>query len=55
MVAEEAFQGKATFLCEVCGFHYESRERAAQCEQFCKEHNACDPEIIQNALENQTV
>lgn len=53
MVQEEVFEGQTAFVCEACGFHYETRQEAQRCEVFCEEQNACDPDIIKNALENR--
>lgn len=39
------------YECEVCHFRYRDRETAEECEQFCREHNACDPDIITEAVE----
>jgi len=40
--------------CEICGFQYKDRETAAECEQFCREHNACNPAIIAKAVDAGT-
>lgn len=39
------------FRCEACGLYYEDRELAERCETYCREHGACNTEIIQNAVE----
>lgn len=39
------------YRCEVCGLRYEDRELAEDCEQFCREHNACNTDIIQQAVD----
>lgn len=46
---------KEVYQCEVCGFHYESKELAEKCEAWCKEHNSCNLEITGNAEENKKV
>ena len=42
-----------SFKCGECGMHYSDEKMAKNCEDFCKEHNACNVEYIKLALENQ--
>lgn len=48
MVVEE----NGLYRCEACSFRYEEQGLAERCEAFCREHNACDPDIIAQAVEN---
>lgn len=34
------------YVCEQCGFRYETESRARQCENWCREHKSCNLEII---------
>ncbi len=43
-------KGKKVYLCEVCGFGYDSPEIALGCENFCKTHNSCSFEITRKAV-----
>lgn len=53
MVLEERFEGVDAFRCGECGLHYADRATAERCEAFCREHDACNTEIIRDALEQQ--
>jgi hypothetical protein len=41
------------YQCPECGLHYRDETTASLCEAFCREHQACDLEIIQYSLERQ--
>lgn len=41
------------YKCDVCGLHYNERGTAEECEEFCREHNACNPDLIAQAVENK--
>jgi len=41
------------YQCEECGFHYTEKERANECEAWCKEHKSCNLDIISYAEENK--
>lgn len=40
------------YQCEACSMWYETRDLAERCEAFCREHDACDPEIIAEAVDS---
>lgn len=46
-------KNKELYQCEECGFHYESKELAEKCEEWCKEHHSCNLEITAHAEENK--
>ncbi len=50
MVKELRKDDKTYYICEECGFAYEQKERAEQCQQWCKEHQSCNLEITQHAV-----
>ena len=37
------------YVCEECGFIYESNEWAEKCEVWCKEHHSCNIEITKHS------
>jgi len=39
-----------SYTCKECGFKYSEESLAKQCEDYCKKHNACNSEIIRNAI-----
>ncbi|MCH8049067.1 hypothetical protein IIC44_03145 [Patescibacteria group bacterium] len=39
------------YQCEECGFKYKEKEWAEKCQEWCKEHNSCNLEIIEHAVE----
>lgn len=39
--------------CPECGLHYENKDRARECEAWCKEHQSCNLEITSHAIENK--
>jgi hypothetical protein len=51
MVKKEEFEGREAFACEACGFHYEYREDAEQCEEFCTEKGTCNSEVTSRSFE----
>ncbi len=53
VTVEEQFEGVRTFACEVCGFHYEDREDAEACEDYCETHNGCSSKLAKKALETR--
>lgn len=55
MTKTSAQNNKKLYQCEVCGFHYERKERAEKCEAWCKERHSCNLEITANAEENKEV
>ncbi|MFB6158624.1 MAG: hypothetical protein ABEJ95_03085 [Candidatus Nanohalobium sp.] len=50
MVVKEEYQGQETFKCEVCGFHYQEKSKAEECEEFC-ESGGCSSEITKHSIE----
>jgi hypothetical protein len=51
MVEKEEFEGQESFRCEECGFHYEERRKVEECEEHCRDYDACDTRIAENSLE----
>lgn len=43
-----------TYICKVCGLHYEKEELAQKCNEFCTKHKACNTNIIKYSIEQQT-
>ncbi len=41
---------KPAYICSECGFGYSDPRLALLCEDFCKEHGSCSPEITKKAL-----
>ena len=50
MVKKEERGKKQYFVCEVCEFYYKNKELAKECENFCKENNGCNLEIVKYAV-----
>ncbi|MEX1052149.1 MAG: hypothetical protein WEC83_02040 [Patescibacteria group bacterium] len=42
------------FICPICGLHYRQELIKQQCEDFCREHNACGLEIIKHSIEQES-
>jgi hypothetical protein len=40
--------GKEKYVCPECGYEYKEKEWAEKCEAWCREHNACNLEIIRH-------
>jgi hypothetical protein len=40
------------FQCPECGLHYSDEQLAKECEAFCREHQACNLEIIRQSVES---
>jgi len=41
---------KTIFICEVCGFGYEDKDTASECEEYCSTNNMCSIEITKKAI-----
>jgi hypothetical protein len=41
---------KAVYICDACGMGYADPKTALQCEEFCKAHSSCSPEIAKKAV-----
>lgn len=41
---------KPVYVCGECGFGYADAETALMCEQYCKKHKSCSPEITKKAV-----
>ena len=39
------------YKCEDCGLHYENKETATECYEFCTEFHACSLEITKKSIE----
>lgn len=55
MVEKEEFHGEESFACEECGFHYRSKEKAEECEDYCKNEGVCDFDITTKSLERKAI
>lgn len=44
-------EGKNYFKCEVCYMYYPKEGLAQECENFCKENNACDVNLIKHSVD----
>jgi predicted ATP-dependent serine protease len=42
---------RTLYECPECGLHYTSLQTAKQCDRWCKEHNSCNLEITNHAVE----
>lgn len=51
MVKEIEKKGKIYYICEECGFAYESKDIAQKCEDWCKENHSCNIEITKSAVQ----
>jgi len=40
------------YRCNECGFYYAEKEWAEKCQQWCKEHNSCNLDIIKHAIKS---
>ena len=50
MVSEKVHEGKRIFTCGICGFGYEKKEIAIECEDFCRIYKSCRIEITSKAV-----
>ena len=53
MIGEIQENNSVLYRCGSCGSHYLSRGLAEQCDRWCAEHQTCNVEIIQYAIENR--
>jgi len=44
---------KQLYKCEDCGLHYEDKETADACYDFCTKNHACNVEITKNSIEHK--
>jgi len=51
VVREANKKDKTLFICEECGLVYEQKEWAEKCQQWCRENQSCNLEIIQHSLQ----
>lgn len=42
--------GQVYWQCDECGFVYVEKRFAEQCEAWCREHHACNNDIVQYAV-----
>ncbi len=42
--------GKKVYVCAECGLGYADAATAVSCEEHCREHKACDPDIAKKAV-----
>lgn len=50
MAEETNLEGNIVYKCLSCGWLYESRLIAEECETWCKKHKSCNLEIVENAI-----
>jgi hypothetical protein len=50
MVKEIIVEKKKVYLCEICGLGYATKNRAEECENFCRKYKACSLEITRDAI-----
>jgi|TARA_B100001971_G_C18250144_1_gene577510 rubrerythrin len=50
MVKKITKNNKEYYICEACGFAYEDKNTAQECEDYCKEHKSCSLEITKKAI-----
>ncbi|MBI2176417.1 hypothetical protein HYU40_03675 [Candidatus Woesearchaeota archaeon] len=50
MVDSVTKRGKSYYVCQECGFAYETRELAQKCEEWCTKHHSCSLEITKHAV-----
>ncbi|MCP6719327.1 MAG: hypothetical protein KJI71_03790 [Patescibacteria group bacterium] len=51
MVNEIQKKGKTFYQCGECKFIYLTKELAEKCENWCRENNSCNLDIIKQAVE----
>ena len=51
MVKETTKDNKKYYSCEICGFTYEEKSTAEECQAYCKAHNSCSMEITKRAIQ----
>ena len=51
MVKEIIKDYKTLYVCEECGFAYESKEWAEKCQAWCAKHHSCNIEITKQAVQ----
>ncbi len=49
MVRPVTVNSRAYYACSECGFAYETREFAQECQDWCKAHHSCSLEITKHA------
>ena len=50
MVKEVENKNKKYYQCENCKFHFEDKNIAQKCEDFCNKNNSCNVDIIKYAV-----
>lgn len=50
MVKEKIIQKSKSYMCEECGMAYRNKEKAGECEEWCKKHKSCNLKIIKYAM-----
>lgn len=41
---------REVYVCEECNFVYTEKEKARECEGFCKKHRSCSTEITKKSI-----
>ncbi len=44
-------QEKKLFVCAECGMKYRNEEFAKKCENYCRENQACNLDIVKHSVE----
>ena len=50
MVNKIIIKDKKAHQCSECGFKYNEKKLAIECEKYCKNHRACNIEIAKYAI-----
>ncbi|MBI4451019.1 hypothetical protein HY642_03525 [Candidatus Woesearchaeota archaeon] len=50
MVKQAGHKGKKVFVCERCDFKYRDEKWAKACEDWEKDHNSCNVQVIAHAI-----
>jgi len=53
MVKKNKKEKKILFQCEECKLFYENKKLAEKCDAYCKEHHACNIELIANSVRGE--
>jgi len=38
------------YYCKICGMRFKQNNWAQKCEDWCKEHNSCNIDIVRHAI-----
>lgn len=51
--SDELKDNTKIYQCIECGLHYTDNQMAKECEDFCRDHNACSLDITKYSIESQ--